>query len=263
MTFPVILHIAGHPIPVHEVCELAGYIVGVQTFLFINRANTKKSSTPGVFSPTGDEKFWLILWCALGAMIGSKLLAWLEMSPDQILQIHNWLDFLGGKTIVGGLLGGWIAVEIAKKYFHITDRTGDGYVAPLVLGIAIGRIGCFLTGLPDHTYGIATSLPWGIDFGDGIRRHPTQLYEIAFVLLWGSLLWLRSAWPHRQGDLFRLFMLGYFTFRLLVEFIKPVYRPDDLSAIQWACLAGIAFSVHGLMIKRPQLLAPEVTHAAT
>ncbi len=193
-------------------------------------------------------------------MIGSKLLAWIEASPEELLQINGWQSLLGGKTIVGGLLGGWVAVELAKKYLHITRRTGDGYVLPLVLGIAIGRVGCFLTGLPDHTYGIATTLPWGVDFGDGIRRHPTQLYEIVFVLCWGALVWIRAQWPYSRGDLFRLFMFGYFAFRLLVEFIKPVYRPEGLSAIQWASVIGMAMSVHGLMNRRPATVAAEVQH---
>jgi prolipoprotein diacylglyceryltransferase len=255
MTFPVVLHIAGYPVPVHGVCELAAYMVGVQTFLVINRRNKSASS--------GDATFWIIVWCAIGAFVGSKLLAWLEMSPEEFAQIGDWREALGGKTIVGGLLGGWIAVEIAKKYFHITQRTGDGYVLPLALGIAVGRVGCFLTGLPDHTYGIATSLPWAIDFGDGIRRHPTQIYEIVFVLCWAAVVWIRSAWPYRRGDLFRLFMLGYFGFRLLVEFIKPTYRAGGLSAIQWACVGGIVLSLHGLIVKRPALALPEVQHVTT
>ena len=253
MTFPVVFHILGHPIAAHEICEMSGYVVGVLTYVGIKRRNESPR--------TNDTKFWIIVWCVLGAMIGAKALAWVEMSPEEMADLHSWADFLGGKTIVGGLLGGWIAVEAAKKYFGVSERTGDQYVVGLVLGIAIGRVGCFLEGLPDHTYGVATSLPWGVDFGDGIRRHPTQLYEIAFVLAWGGIVWVRSAWPHARGDLFRLFMLGYFSFRLLVEFIKPVYRPGGLSAIQWACVLGIAMSVHGL-IKKPRFAAAEVQHVA-
>jgi phosphatidylglycerol---prolipoprotein diacylglyceryl transferase len=255
MTFPVVFHIFGHPLPAHEVCELAGYVAGVLAYLLVRRRDEKSPDNTG-------QSVWLIVWCALGAMIGAKVLAWLEMSPDEISQVNNWSDLIGGKTIVGGLLGGWVAVELAKKYFHITERTGDGYVLSLVLGIAIGRVGCFLEGLPDHTYGIATRLPWGVDFGDGVHRHPTQLYEIAFALVWGSVVWIRAQWQHARGDLFRLFMLGYFTFRLLVEFIKPTYRPDGLSAIQWACVVGIGLSAYGLIIKRPRIAAPEVQYVA-
>jgi prolipoprotein diacylglyceryltransferase len=53
----------------------------------------------------------------------------------------------------------------------------------------VGRIGCFLTGLADNTYGTPTGLPWGVDFGDRIHRHPTQLYEIAFLMILIPLLW--------------------------------------------------------------------------
>jgi hypothetical protein len=70
-----------------------------------------------------------------------------------------------------------------KRYIGLRQSTGDLYAIPLALGIAIGRIGCFLTGLSDNTYGTPTNLPWAINFGDGIPRHPTQLYEIAFLLL--------------------------------------------------------------------------------
>ena len=64
--------------------------------------------------------------------------------------------------------------------------TGDLLALPLVLGIAIGRIGCFLSGLEDQSYGVATALPWGVDFGDGVARHPTQLYEYRFSPLLGA-----------------------------------------------------------------------------
>jgi phosphatidylglycerol---prolipoprotein diacylglyceryl transferase len=90
---------------------------------------------------------------------------------------------MGGKTIVGALIFGLISVELIKRYIGLRQSTGDLYAIPLALGIAIGRIGCFLTGLSDNTYGTPTNLPWAINFGDGIPRHPTQLYEIAVLLL--------------------------------------------------------------------------------
>jgi prolipoprotein diacylglyceryltransferase len=93
-----------------------------------------------------------------------------------------------GKTIVGGLLGGLIAVEWTKRRIGVIRSTGDDMALPLAAGMCIGRVGCFLTGLGDHTYGTPTSLPIGVDFGDGIPRHPTQLYEIAFLLALGALL---------------------------------------------------------------------------
>jgi prolipoprotein diacylglyceryltransferase len=136
-------------------------------------------------------------------------------------------------------------VEIVKRLRGVRGRTGDAFVFPLILGIAVGRIGCFLTGLPDHTHGVHSSLPWAVDFGDG-PRHPTQLYEVAFLLMLGMILALRSRRPYGEGELFRIFMLGYLGFRLAVEFVKPVERHAGLSAIQWACLLGIVACVRGL-----------------
>jgi hypothetical protein len=96
--------------------------------------------------------------------------------------LRNPAYLVGGKTIVGALVFGLTSVELTKRYIGLRDSTGDLYAIPLALGIAIGRIGCFLTGLSDNTYGTPTRLPWAINFGDGIPRHPTQLYEILFLL---------------------------------------------------------------------------------
>ncbi len=161
----------------------------------------------------------------------------------------GWPD---GKTIVGGLIGGMVAVELIKRRMGVHTRTGDLFALPLTIGIAIGRIGCFLAGLPDHTYGNPTSLPIGVDFGDGIRRHPTQLYEVAFLLgLAAVLIGLRSRFT-KPGEKFRFFMVSYMTFRLLVDGIKPDPRVAlGLSVIQWACVATLvyywAMTRHGML----------------
>src|SRR5947199_10132 len=91
--------------------------------------------------------------------------------------------------------------------------------------------------------GAVTPWMWGVNFGDGIPRHPTQLYEVLFVLTLGVFLWRRSKQPHADGDLFRMFMVGYFAFRLLCDFLKP----DDvrvflgLTAIQWVCVLMLTY----------------------
>lgn len=239
MTFPVDLNLFGfHPHP-HAVFELLAYTCGFQLYLFLRRR------WPRAQVPL-EKNLWLIVGCVFGALVGAKLLAWLE-SPLEYWQNREQLAaLLGGKTIVGGLLGGWVGVEIAKRRLGIAHSTGDVYVFPLVAGIAIGRIGCFLTGLPDHTYGVHSSLPWAVDFGDG-PRHPTQLYEIAFLLILAVAIALRMRRPYENGRLFRLFMLGYLGFRFAIEFIKPVYNPYlGLSMIQIACLAGIGYCAWSL-----------------
>jgi prolipoprotein diacylglyceryltransferase len=189
---------------------------------------------------TEDRRWTVIAGAAIGALFGSRILGLLEYAPIRGFDWHQIFAFTGGgKTIVGGLLGGWLTVELIKLLAHIHSRTGDLFAVPLCLGIAIGRIGCFFAGLADDTCGKPTSLPWGVNFGDGIPRHPTQLYEFVFLLLLAFMLHRFNARPHRQGQTFRLFMAAYLLWRLLIDFIKPQPLFYGLNVIQWACLAGL------------------------
>jgi phosphatidylglycerol:prolipoprotein diacylglycerol transferase len=136
-------------------------------------------------------------------------------------------------SVAGALAGGIAAVELYKLARGISGSTGLIWVGPLALGIAIGRIGCLLAGLPDETYGNPTSLPWGVDLGDGIARHPVQLYEalamLAFLGLYLAALARRAAWTESRA--FYLFVLCYGAQRFVWEFLKPYPRligPFDL-----------------------------------
>ena len=238
MTFPVIFHPFGVPLHSHVLFEALAYTIGFQTYLLLRRKRTFETVQV-------EHQLWLFVGCVFGAFFGSKILAWAESWPEYWAHRFDPAVWLGGKTIVGGLIGGWLGIEITKKCLGVRSRTGDGYVIPLCLGIAIGRIGCFLTGLPDHTYGIETTLPWGVDFGDGIYRHPTQLYEIVWLLLMaGVFAWQGVGWRRDTGGRsFRAMICGYLLFRFAVEFIKPTYKPyAGMSAIQLMAIliAGVA-----------------------
>lgn len=124
---------------------------------------------------------------------------------------------MSGKSIVGGILGGWLVIDGYKAWAGVKTHTGDVFALPMVLAIAIGRVGCFLTGLDDATYGFETSCPLGVDFGDGLRRHPTQLYEIAFLVVLGIVLFRRSRRPFANGVLWRLFGASYLAWRVVID----------------------------------------------
>lgn len=232
MTFPVYFNLFGHRVHPHLVLELIGYALGFQLYLR-TRKRWPRAAVPF------EQNLWLIVGCVFGALAGSKLLALLESFQHYSRHLADPGTWLGGKTIVGGLLGGWAGVEIAKRRLGIRHSTGDAFVFPLILGTCIGRVGCFLTGLEDHTHGVHASVPWAVDFGDG-PRHPTQLYEIAALLVIGAVLIARTGRERPNGNAFRLFMMGYLGFRFVVEFVKPSAKPLlGLSAIQVACAAGV------------------------
>jgi prolipoprotein diacylglyceryltransferase len=207
------MYLGQFPPILHYVFETLAFMIGGLIYF-----KTKKKD-----SLTADQRPWVVVGGCLGAAVGCKLIFWLE-DPQWLMEhLSDWASLSMGKSLVGALVGGWIGVEIAKAKLGVKTNTGDSFVVPLMAGIIVGRIGCFLTGFFDHTYGVATSLPWGVDFGDGVQRHPTQLYEIAWLLIWLQVIvWRAKCCPYSQGDLFKLFMLGYMGFRFLVEFLKPV-----------------------------------------
>jgi phosphatidylglycerol---prolipoprotein diacylglyceryl transferase len=233
MQFPVYLHLGSWTIHPHPLFESLAYMVAFRLALRNFRQDTIAPS----------QRTSVIVGGLAGGLIGAKGLVLLQHLD---LIWGNPQEFgmlvLQGKTVVGGLLGAIIGVEITKYWIGVKQSTGDAFVWPLIFGMMIGRVGCFLTGLSDRTYGIATTLPWGIDFGDGVLRHPTQLYEILFLFLLFCILQLRSRYKARSGDLFKFYTIGYLSFRFLVDFIKPDFHPIlGLSAIQIACGLGIGY----------------------
>jgi prolipoprotein diacylglyceryltransferase len=235
MNFPVYLPIGPWLVHPHLVFEAFAYFVGFQLYLHLRRRR-------GDAIPY-EQRWVLVGAAAAGAAVGSKALYWLVDPPATWSHLGDTAYLLGGKTVVGGLLGGWAAVELAKRALGVVRSSGDLFAAPMALAIAVGRIGCFLTGLSDRTYGNPTSLPWGVDFGDGIPRHPTQIYELAFCAGLAAFLLWRMGRPYREGSLWRAFAVGYLGWRLAVGFIQPGWTVAGLSSIQWACIAGLAVAI--------------------
>lgn len=240
MEFPVYIRLFGLSIHPHILFESLAYFLGFRIYLW-TRPKTAMPRLTGLA---------VIAGAIAGAALGSKLLFWLEDIPLTVEMLRAHGPLWGGKTIVGGLLGGLLGVELAKKLAGWRSSTGDAFVYPLIAGMCIGRVGCFLTGLDDQTHGPPTTWITGVDFGDGILRHPAQLYEIAWLLLLAMALLPLYRRGRRQpgavpaGRLFQLFMAGYLLFRFGIDFIKPTIHPYlGLNNIQLACLAGLAYYV--------------------
>jgi phosphatidylglycerol:prolipoprotein diacylglycerol transferase len=181
-----------------------------------------------------------ILGAAAGALLGSRVLGLLEHFALLLHPPGGWLYYTTNKTIVGGFLGGLIGVELTSK-----PAAATSWFFPLLLGLGIGQLGCHLSGFTYGTFGTPTRLPWGINFGDGISRHPTNPYEIGLLAALALLYALECGRPLPNDRRFELFLVSYLMFRLLVEFLKPpVVLPGlGLTAIQWACVAGLGYYV--------------------
>lgn len=169
-----------------------------------------------------------------GAMLGAKL-------PFALSDWNALLDgtawFSSGKTIMCGFVGAYFGVELVKWTLEIRTRTGDSFVVPAAVTVAIGRLGCLAAGC---CYGTPTDLPWGMRCAlvDDLRRHPTQIYESLFHF---SLAILMAALQRRgiwRGQLAKFYILSYFAYRFVSEFIRPEARYSlGLTAYQWFAVA--------------------------
>jgi prolipoprotein diacylglyceryltransferase len=235
VSFPLVFHFGPIALPAHLIFELLAFTLGFQYFLRLRKPEADPISNL--------NRLWILLGATMGALFGSRLLGALE-APDLFFSGKaGWLYYYQSKTIVGGLLGGLIGVETIKKIIGESQSSGDLFTYPIILGMIIGRIGCFTSGVSEPTYGLPSSLPWAMDLGDGIFRHPTALYEIVFlILLWLSLRRADRSFHLLSGARFKLFMTGYLFYRFAVEFIRPGQPVIlGLNVIQLACLGGLIY----------------------
>lgn len=202
------------PIPTapwhHYLGDLAAWIaafLGARWYYRNHRASVAKLSERT--APT----YFVSL--AIGGALGAWLLGSMNTLRDALPVVSH--------SIAGALAGAIVAVEIWKWYRGVRESTGGPFVIPLALGIIVGRWGCLFAGLDDQTYGVPTQLPWGVDLGDGISRHPVEIYESLSMALFLAVYWhalvKRRDWPRRHG--FHVFVLAYAIQRFAWEFLKP------------------------------------------
>jgi len=186
---------------------------------------------------SSNNRLSIIIGAIFGALFFSRLIAFFENPALHYEQ--GWLAILNNKTIMGGLFGGLLGVELVKKIIGEKQSSGDLFTLPIIFGIIIGRIGCFFAGIKEFTYGIETSSFLGMNLGDGLHRHPIALYEILFlVFLFFFIKRLQQQCKALENGMhFKIFMISYFTFRFFIEFIKPnTFFVLGLSSIQYLCL---------------------------
>lgn len=183
----------------------------------------------------------------VGARIGYVVLCWDYYLLHPAL-IHR-LD-LGGMVFYTGFALGMAGVLAAIRAFRLPlGKTADLIIPPGAFAQAVGRIGCFLTGC---CAGSQTVLVWGVDFGDGIRRHPTQIYEsIGMFGIFFLLKRLERRNPPPGTVLFTAF-LYYGVMRFGLEFIREDVRPGPLgvSMAQWISLGLVVWGAAALRRRR-------------
>lgn len=231
---PILFEIGGVAVPSYSFFVLLALVIGVLIYkALLGREGIERSNALAI-----------ALFGLLGGAIGSKV-PLVIMYWDRLKDSTNLELLMSGRTIVGGLLGGMISVMLAKRILGIKVRLGNHIAIPVAVGMGIGRIGCLLGGC---CYGKPTTGFWGMDLGDHVLRHPTQLMEMVFDLVLAAVLFLYSERARKRGEtlkpgiLFQYFLNAYMSFRFLLEFI----RVEDigymgLTNFQWLAIVTLIY----------------------
>ncbi|GAA5510541.1 prolipoprotein diacylglyceryl transferase [Novipirellula caenicola] len=190
------------------------------------------------------QRIGILVGGLVGATVGAKLPFLLAGTFAGGNPLDLW--FSDGKTVLWGLAGGYLGVEFAKWTFYVRVSTGDSFVIPIAIAIAIGRIGCLLYGC---CYGIATNQQWGMRFptaddGGLLLRHPAQLYEFAFHIAFACAAYYGIRQQKAMRHWMLLYLIAYASFRFISESWRPELRlAGGLTFYQWSSVGiGIGFS---------------------
>ena len=219
---PVLVHLGPLAISWYGLAVATGILVGVWL-------TTREATRKGLpVEPVLD----LIFWIAASGLVGARLLYVLDRwpvfaaDPLQILAIHT-----GGLSIMGAILGGGLAAAVlARRKGLPVRRLFDAAAPGIVLGQAIGRFGCLVTG---DTVGRATDGSWGVVYLNpmarapqlGVAYQPAFFYEQLWDLLVFAILWRLRGRFKEDGRLFALYLGLYAIGKFAITFVRldPVY----------------------------------------
>ncbi len=205
-----------------------------------------------------DRLLTVYVAALLGAFLGAKIVylaaeGWRHFgTPDM------WRQWATGKSILGALLGGYLAVEIAKRAVGFRGVTGDWFAAITPVGIIIGRFGCLLHGC---CLGVACSPAWySLTDGQGVTRWPAVPVEILFNGTALLVFFVLRRSHSLLGQHFHLYLMAYGVFRFAHEFVRETpHILGPFSGYQLAALAVFALGAGGFR-HRQRVPIPPLTN---
>lgn len=186
-----------------------------------------------------DLGLYTVVFGILGARLGYIVFfdpVYYMENPMAVFRITQ-----GGLSIQGAILvAGSFAFWFMKKKKMAVWKTADAIVPGVILGQAIGRVGCDVFGVP-----MSRNWPWGVMVG-GELLHPAQLYEVALNFILFLIIWRRRQTAKFDGELFFIYVIGFAFNRFIVEFFRS--NPLVIGSLSIAHVISLLIIVLGLLL---------------
>lgn len=239
---PILFHVGEFAVPSFWAMALLGFVLAFA----VVRADLIRRGKPIVLA------YDIVLYAYIGGWIGARLFliptGWEYFTKDPL----GFLLSGSGWVWYGGVIGGALGVYWLCRRSDLTLLEASDIASPaLAMGLAIGRIGCQLSG--DGDYGVPTDLPWGMSYPNGVvptteRVHPAPIYEMIACFAIFAYLWARYRAELPVGDLFGRYLIASGIVRFLIEFIRR--NPGWLLGLTTAQWFSVACIVLGVMVMR-------------
>lgn len=210
-------------------------------------------SSKAFVRPEDKKRYRFIqIFTLVGAIVGAKLavlfgdLGW-PMTPLE----SPWQIVFSGRSITGGLIGGFVTAEALKPILRYRLPPNDRFATVIPFSVAIGRVGCVLAGC---CQGTPFEGAWAMRGHDGVLRHPAPIYEMLFSLAVGGVFVLLLRRGLLRGRLFAVYLMAYGTFRFFVEIVRDTPEVAwGLSGYQLLALSMLPLGLFGLLRAVPSL----------
>jgi phosphatidylglycerol:prolipoprotein diacylglycerol transferase len=234
---PVLFHIGDVAIPSFWAMAFLGFVVA----FLVTRSEVVRRGYDVALA------YDLLLWSYVGGWVGARVFliptGWQYLRDDPFAFLFS----SSGWVWYGGVVGGAAAIILwwwKSGRQPALSVLADIAAPALAVGLAIGRVGCQLSG--DGDYGVATDLPWAMSYPNGVvptteRVHPTPIYEMLGCLAIFAYLWRRRGRPLPPGDQFGRYLVLSGALRFPIELVRrnPAWLLG-LTTAQWFSIGAVA-----------------------
>jgi phosphatidylglycerol:prolipoprotein diacylglycerol transferase len=246
---PNLFKVGGLAITWHGLITAAAIVVGVSLAVNLGKR----------FNYGEDDAYGVAVVGVVGGIIGARALYVMENWKSMDMPWEMFRVTEGGISIWGAIIGG-IGCGLAYGLWRrlVPWRGLDVGAMGLILGMAVGRIACLVTG---DTFAKSSHLPWAVEYtnvhspgwGHG-PQHPAVAYEmIGDLIILGIIALMVLRFRVKAGYAFASLLVMYSLMRFGVSYLRvdsAFVIKDWITVPQFVSILGLGLGLLMMAVVR-------------